>query len=583
MRITSPRQPATAEEIAAAVDAACGRRPGSLLLQNVRLVNVYSAEIYEADVLLAGRLIAGVGHGFAAEQVLDLAGYTLLPGLIDGHMHLESSLVEALEYARAVVPRGVTAVVCDPHEIANVLGLEGVRYILRSAAGLPLDVFATASSCVPATALETAGAAFGLDEIATVLDLPEVVGVAELMNFPGIVAGDPDQLAKAFLAETRGLVADGHAPGLTGPGLHAYAVAGVRSDHECITAEEAVEKLRAGLTVMIREASGAHNLEALLPAVTTANSDRFLLVTDDVLPHDLVRQGGVDHAVRRAVARGLDPITAVQMATLNPARYFGLARRGAVAPGHLADLVAVEDLQELRAHLVFKEGRLVARDGELLASLPGRRDGAVRDTVRLPALTPDRLALHHAGGPARVIGLMPGQITTRQLIVTPKVERGQAVPDPERDLAKLVVIERHGRSGRVGAGLVNGFGLTRGALASTVAHDSHNLVACGMNDADILVAARALAECGGGFAVADGGRVLARLPLPVAGLMSTESLEVVIAGLDDLNAAARALGVQLENPFMALSFLALPVIPELKLTDAGLVDVARGQVVPLAV
>lgn len=583
MRITSPRQPATAAEIAAAVEAAGGRRPGSLLLRRGRLVNVYSAEVYEADVLLAGRLIAGIGSGFTAEQTLDLAGYTLLPGLIDGHMHLESSLIEAREYARAVVPRGVTAVVCDPHEIANVLGLDGVRYILRSAAGLPLDVFATASSCVPATALETAGAAFGLGEIAAVLDMAGVVGVAELMNFPGMVAGESDQLAKTFLAETRGLVADGHAPGLTGPGLNAYAAAGVRSDHECTTAAEAVEKLRAGLTVMIREASGAHNLAALLPAVTAANSDRFLLVTDDVHPHDLVRRGGVDHSLRQAVALGLDPIAAVQMATLNPARYFGLSRRGAVAPGHLADLVVVEDLKEFRAHVVFKEGRLVARDGELLASLPTQRDRAMQNSIRLPALTPDRFALRHAGGPARAIGLMPGQITTRQLIVTPRVENGAAMPDPDGDLAKLVVIERHGRSGRVGVGLVHGFGLKRGALASTVAHDSHNLIACGMDDADILVAARSLAECGGGFAAAAGGQLLDRLPLPVAGLMSTESLDVVIAGLDGLNAAVRTLGIQLENPFMALSFLALPVIPELKLTDAGLVDVARGQVVPLAV
>lgn len=573
-------------EIAAAVDAAAGRRPGTVLLCGGRLVNVLSGEVHPADVLLAGRLIAAVGPPGALDGSApvreELAGAYIMPGLIDGHLHLESALVEPREYARAVVPRGVTAVVADPHEIANVLGLRGARYMLSATEGLPLTAFFTASSCVPATVLETAGAHLGVAEIAELLDHPRMVGVAELMNFPGVVAGDPDELAKAYLAEERGKVCDGHAPLLAGRELSAYACAGIHSDHEASHVEEAREKLRAGLHIMIREASGARNLAALLPLVTPATAWRFSFVTDDRFPHDLVRAGGVDLLVRESVALGLDPVLAVQLATVSTARYFRLPRRGAVAPGYVADVAVVDDLVGFRARLVFQAGRPVARDGRLLVDLPRHEDAGVLDTVRLPELDAGRLALPHGGGPVRVVGTLPGQIITRDLRVDPRVVDGQVVADPERDLAKLVVIERHGRSGRVGVGLIRGLGLQRGAIASTVAHDSHNLIIAGMADEDILAAARAVAAMQGGFAAVAGGALLASLALPVAGLMSREPLDRVMAHMDRLEASARELGVTLPSPFMALSFMALPVIPELKLTDHGLVDVLGSRVVPLA-
>lgn len=575
-----------AAEQARAVAAAAGREPGSLLLRGGQVVNTFTAEVYPADLLLAGPLIAAAGPpgslDGAARKTLELDGAYVLPGLIDGHLHLESALVTPREYARAVVPRGVTAVVADPHEIANVLGTRGIEYMLHATAGLPLEVFFTASSCVPASPLETAGAALDPAAIAGLLAHPRMVGVAELMNFPGVVAGHQPELAKAALAEAAGKVCDGHAPLLAGRELCAYAAAGVQSDHECSSAAEALEKLRLGLHIMIREGSAARNLAALLPLVTPATAHRFSLVTDDRHPHDLVQEGGVDHAVRRAVALGLPAPLAVQLASLNTARYFRLPRRGAVAPGYQADLWICDDLQRLTARQVFKDGRLVAMDGRLLADPPAYTDATVHGTVRLPELTAERLALPHGGGPVRVIGALPDQIITRALTVEPTVRDGQAVADPDRDLVKLAVIERHGRGGGVGVGLLQGLGLRRGALASTVAHDSHNLVVAGVDDADMLTAARAVAAAGGGFAAVAGGQVRALLPLPVAGLMSPEPLDQVMARLQELEQAAGALGVSLPSPFMALSFLALTVIPELKLSDQGLVDVMSARLVPLA-
>ncbi len=550
----------TLEEIRFAVDAAAGRRPGTLLLRRANLLNVFSGERYQTDILLAGRLVAALGEGYRAETEIDLDGQTVAPGLIDGHLHLESALVEPREYARAVVPRGVTAVVADPHEIANVLGVPGVSYILKATEGLPLDVFVTASSCVPATHLETAGARLGLTEIDELLRHPRVVGVAELMNFPGIVEGDETELGKALLAERHGKVADGHSPLLRGRGLNAYLAAGISSDHESSDPEEALEKLRLGCRLMIREGSAARNLAALLPLVTPANAHQVSFVTDDRDPADLLKDGGVDLLVRRAIAAGMDPTLAVRLGSLNTARHYRLARRGAVGPGYLADLAVLGDLGAYRADLVIKSGQVVARDGRLLADLPRYTDPSVLNTVHLPDLTPERLAVPNYG---RAIELIPGEIITRDVAVT----------GSEEDLAKLVVIERHGRSGTIGVGWVLGFGLRRGAIASTVAHDSHNLIIAGADDTSILAAARAIAEMRGGFVAVDGDAVLARLPLPIAGLISPEPLEAVRDSLVALEHAAAALGVYIRSPFMALSFLALPVIPELKLSDLGLIRV----------
>ncbi|MGE5675235.1 MAG: adenine deaminase [Mycobacterium leprae] len=577
--------PVQPDEVQHAIAVAGGRTPGSLLLTGVQVVNVFTGEMLPGPILLAGRLIAGVGDAVqdaAAEAVLDLSGYVVAPGFVDGHVHLESALVEPREYARAVVPRGVTAVVWDPHEWANVVGEFAFTAARQATDGLALDVFFTASSCVAASPLETAGASLSPEALDQLLAGSRVVGLGELMNFPGVIAGGAEELAKAWCAERRGKVIDGHAPLLTGRGLQAYAVAGIGSDHECMVLEEAREKLRLGLMVFIREGSAARNLEALLPLVTRQNRDRFCFVTDDRHPHDLVHEGGVDFAVRKAVNRGMEATIAVQLATLNPARYFGLRRRGAVAPGYMADL-AILDPQTLSAHMVFKEGRLVAQDGELLTDVSPPIDPRLLETVKLPVLTPERLSLGGAAPQVRVIGLVPDQIVTRSLLLEPTVREGEMVPDPGRDLAKLVVIERHGRTGGVGVGLLQGLGLRKGAIASTVAHDAHNIIVAGMSDGDILLAARAVAETGGGFAVVDDGRLVARLELPVGGLMSHQPLDTVAAELEQLERAARDLGVHIRRPFMAISFLALSVIPELKLTDQGLVEPASGQLVSLRV
>jgi len=575
-------------EVAWAVDAASGRRPGSLRLDNARIVDVFTGAVVSGSVLLAGRLIAGVGPeyaGAAADATVSLDGRWLAPGLIDGHMHFESSLVVPREYCRAVLPRGVTAVVADPHELANVLGPAGPHWLLDASAGLPLDVFVTASSCVPATTMESTGGRMELADIAALLEHPRVVGVAELMNYPGMIAGTERELAKVALAAAHGKVADGHAPQVTGRALQAYFAAGVGSDHEATSVEEGRAKLQAGCFLFIRNASAARNVEALAPLVSPFTASRIGFVTDDVEPHDLWRDGGVDSGVRRAIAAGVDPVLALRCASLSTATYFRLPRRGAVAPGYWADLLVLEDLATLQAQRVYKAGRLVAEDGALLAEppVPVYDQALVAGTVRIPALDPEMLRLTAPGtGSVRAIGLVPHQILTRALSVMPRLEGGDAVAAPEIDVAKLVSVERHRASGRVGRGLVQGFGLQRGAIASSLAHDNHNLIAAGVDDASLLAALRRCAELGGGFVVAAGGRPVAEVPLPVAGLMSPAALGAVRGQLNDLESAAQALGVHHPSPFMTLSFLSLAVIPELRLTDHGLVDVGAGRVVGLA-
>jgi len=569
------------------VAVAAGRETGDLLLTGGQVANVFTGEVLPADVLLVGRLVAAVGEGLSgARQTIDLNGATIVPGLIDGHVHIESALVTPASFAEVVVPRGVTAVVCDPHEIANVAGEAGVRWLLDVADDLPLDVWVTVPSCVPSTLLETTGASFGLPEMERLLAHPLVVGVAELMSFPALVGGDPENLAKADLAASAGLRAEGHAPGLTGRGLQAYLAAGVASDHEATTLEEGREKLRAGAYLMVREGSVTRDLAAMLPLLEPGNAGRIGLVTDDRLPHDLLTEGGVDHAVRAAIAGGVDPVYALRCASYNHALHFRLVRRGAVAAGYFADLVVTRSLEEFEAELVYKDGSLVARHGRLAAGprrLDLRAEPALRDTVRIRELTGASFRLEvPAGEPrARCIVALENQIVTGSMLVSPTTEDGEAVADPSRDIAKLACVERHGRHGGVAVGLVTGFGLKRGALASSVGHDHHNLLVVGMDDTDMAVACRRLAETGGGLVAVADGQVLAELKLPLAGLVTDAPLAEVAADLEALHAAAEDLGVTLSSPFMALSFLGLPVIPELKLTDLGLVDTVRGELVPL--
>ena len=580
--------PATLVEVRHAVDVAAGRTSGSLLIKNARLLNVFTNAEESSEVLLAGRLVAAVGESVSAAEaaeVIDLDGAYLAPGLINGHVHIESSLVTPAAYAEAVLPRGVTGVVCDPHEIANVAGIPGIEWLLDSSEALPLDVFVTAPSSVPSTTMETSGASLGLDQIATLLEYQRVVGVAEMMSFPAVIQGDEENLSKVLLAERWRKTAEGHAPALTGRELQAYLAAGIVSDHEATSHDEGLEKLRAGVFLMVREGSVTRNLEALMALVDPRYGDRVGFVTDDRLPHDLLDEGGVDCLVRGAIRAGVDPVYAVRCASYNVARHYRLPRRGAVAPGYLADLVVVDDLEAFRAAAVYKEGRLVATGGNLTSAItrPEVDASAVTATVRLPPLSEASFRLEAPAGPVRCIRPVPYQVLTEATTVTPTVRGDEVVADPECDLLKLVCLERHGKGGGIGVGLVSGFGLTRGALASTVGHDHHNLMAVGADDADLLTACRRLGQLGGGFVAVADGDVLAELALPLAGLVTDRPLPEVREQLDALEAAAEALGNRLPAPFMTLSFLGLPVIPELRLTDMGLVDVFVSQLVPLGV
>ena len=575
------------KEIAYAVDAAAGRCAGSLLIKNVQLMNVFTLELEVSHVLVAGRLIAGVGPSYetaVADVVIDAAGTYLAPGLIDGHVHIESSLVTPSAYTEGVLPRGVTGVVCDPHEIANVAGLAGIRWLLERSESLPLDVWVTAPSCVPSTSLETSGAVLGLPEIEELLQHPRVVGVAEIMSFPAVIAADEENLSKVLLAERYRKSPEGHAPSVSGWDLQAYLAAGIASDHESTTLAEGLEKLRSGVFLMMREGSVTRNLEALLPLLTVAHSHRIGFVTDDRLPHDLLDEGGVDCLVRMAIAAGIDPVLAVRCGSYSTAQHYALPRRGAIAPGYLADMLLVDDLTSFSVAAVYKEGQQVAQAGKLLIPVQPREvdSSPVLNTVKLPVLSEASFQLMASSKEVRCIKAIPYQVLTEELHVSPKTEAGLVVADTERDYLKLACVERYGKTGGVALCLVHGFGLKAGALASTVGHDHHNLLAVGVKDQDMLAACRRLEQLGGGFVAVKDGEVIAELALPIAGLVTHEPLTEVRAKLDKLEAAARALGASIPSPFMTLSFLGLAVIPELRLTDRGLVDVNKSELVSFA-
>ncbi len=562
-----------AEDFAA---VARGEAEADLLLAGARIVDVFSGVVEEGSVAVSGGMIAGFGDRPARRKV-DLGGSYLCPGFIDGHVHIESSMVSLPEYARAVVPAGTTAVVTDYHEIANVLGLEGIRYMMSSGRGLPLDVFVMLPSCVPATPVETAGAVLEAQDLIPLLEEEKVIGLGEVMNFPGVIAADPAVMAKITACE--GLPIDGHAPGLGGRRLDAYIAAGVESDHECVSEDEAAEKLAKGMFIYIREGSTARNMEALLPIVGTASAGRCIFVDDDRQPKDLLDEGHMDHILRKAVRLGLDPITAVRMVTLYPARRFALARRGGIVPGWRADLAVLEDLEHFRVLQVYKEGEMVAEGGELAVEVPA--GVAAPAAMRIAWERTGGIGVRAQGERMLVIGVTPNQIVTSTLTEAVKVKGGMAVSDVSRDLLKACVFERHRGTGNVGIGFMRGFGLREGAMASTVAHDSHNLIALGTSDGEIMAAAKAVERMGGGQVVVRGGEVVADLPLDVAGLMSSLPLREVRDRVQALQQAARGMGCPLEDPFMALSFMALPVIPELKLTDRGLFDTAAFRHVPL--
>ncbi len=564
-------------ELEELIGFARGDAPVDLLLANGRIVDVLSGEIHEADLAIVRSRIVGIGD-YEAEEVVDLGGAYVAPGWIDAHVHIESSLVPPAEFARAVVPRGTTTVVTDPHEIANVLGLDGIRFMFENAKRGPLSMYVMASSCVPATTMETNGAVLRSYDLASFKADPWVIGLAEVMNFPGVVRGDAEVLEK--IREFENLVIDGHCPGLTGKQLAAYVAAGIRSDHECTSVEEAREKLRLGLTIFVREATNARNLKALLPLVTPENHHRICFCTDDRQPSDLLDEGHIDFMVRTAIEEGIPPILAIRMATWNPASYFRLHDRGALTPGRRADIVVFDDLARPEARLVFRGGQRVAEDGAMLVPRPERPEHPLRSTVNV-AWDHIDLRIPANGRRLLAIGVVPNQLTTERIETEATVRDGEAVADPSRDLLKIAVVERHRSTGAVGKGFVRGLGLARGALASTIAHDHHNLIVVGADDASMWTAARRAADLGGGLVVADGDAVLAEVPLPYGGLMSDRPIEEVREQLDATLRAARELGSSLHDPFMAMSFLGLEVIPSLKRTDQGLVDVDRFELVPL--
>jgi adenine deaminase len=549
-----------------------GDEPADLVLKGGHVLSVFTREWLDVDVAVTGGHVVGLGS-YQGLQTLDVDGAYVVPGFIDAHMHIESSKLMFDQFARAVLPHGTTAVVADPHEIANVLGTDGIHWMLDVCAELPLDVFVMASSCVPASQFESPRRPLGTGDIASLLRRHRTIGIAEMMNFPGVIAGAPAEIEKL----TTGLTdhVDGHAPGVRGPALNAYLAAGIGSDHEATTVEEALEKRRLGMWVMLREASIARNLRDLLPLVRDFGPERCMFCTDDREPNFIVQEGHINQMVRVAVEEGIAPEVALVMATLHPAQYHRLWRNGAVAPGYRADLLVLDDLRSFRPRLVLKDG---AQPEFPIIEVPEW----VRQTVHVPEIDAADFAVR-ASGRIRVIRVIPGQLLTGCEIMEPAQRDGELVSDPARDLVKIAVVERHHATGRIGVGFATAVGLQRGAYASTVAHDAHNLVVLGADDESMAACVRRLAEIGGGVVVADGGRVVDELALPVAGLMSDRPLLEVDRKLAALEARLREMGVAMEAPFMCLSFLALSVIPELKITDRGLVDVGSFQLVPLTI
>ncbi len=550
-----------------------GDEPADLVLSGGRVLSVFTREWLDVDVAIKDGHVVGLGS-YEGRERLDVKGAYLVPGFIDAHMHIESSKLMVDEFARAVLAQGTTTVVADPHEIANVLGTDGIHWLLDCCSDLPLDVYVMASSCVPASRFESPRRPFTTGDIESLLRRHRVIGVAEMMNFPGVIAGDESELAKLKTGLTNHV--DGHAPGVRGPRLNAYIAAGISSDHEATTFEEALEKRRLGMWVMLREASIARNLRDLLPLIKQYGTDRCTLCTDDREPDFIVEHGHINQMVRVAVEEGISPEDAVVMATINAATYHRLWHLGAIAPGYQADILILDDLKSFRPRQVLKRG---APPWHLKLEAPEW----VRQTVSVAPVdaTSFRIAAHSKK--IRVMRVIPAQLLTGSESVEPTVKGGCIVADPSRDLIKIAVLERHHASGRIGLGFATNVGLKRGAFASTVAHDAHNIVVLGVDDGDMAACVTRLAQIGGGIVIAEGGNVVEELPLPIAGLMSDQPLAEVHHRLRSMEARLKAMGVTMAAPFMTVSFLALSVIPELKITDRGLVDVNRFELVPLAI
>ena len=552
------------------INVARGFEKADLVIKNANIVNVLSEEIHKADIAIKDGIIAGIGENYSGEKEIDIQGAYVTPSFIDGHVHLESTMMLPSEFAKVALPAGTTTVIIDPHEISNVLGLHGISFMHEAVKNLPLDVYTMLPSCVPATPFETSGFDLNSYDLSLLIDKPWVLGLAEMMNFPGVLNQDNNVMAKLELAKSRGKCIDGHAPYLHGKDLCAYIASGVKSDHECTTPDEAIEKLRLGMYVMIREGTAAKDLDALMPVLKTCNTRKCIFVTDDRHPADLKEH--INGMVRRAVEAGVDPVKAVQIASLNTAEYFGLKNLGAIAPGYKADLLILPDLKTFKPDLVIKNGVVAAENGKLIAELPENEALAVRNSVNVRWITPEDFRIEAKGSKVTALEVIPHQLITKSVVSEVKIEDGNAVSNVDNDTLKICVIERHRATGNIGKGFVKGFNLKCGAIASTVAHDSHNMIVIGTNDADMYAAAVALIKCKGGKVVVKDGEVISELPLPIAGLMSDRDFDYVVNKCEELNKTAHSIGCKIEDPFMTMGFLSLPVIPELKVTDKGVFD-----------
>ncbi len=581
------------------IDLAIGKEKIDLIITNANIVNVFSGEIYKGDVAIADGIFVGFSRiseytekGY--HKVIDAQERFMCPGLIDGHIHIESTFLSPREFCNLVASKGTSAVICDPHEIANVIGLSGIDYFLNSSSNMPVKVYIMMPSCVPTTMMETSGATILDSDVYKYLNCNpgSVIGLAEMMNYPGVISKDNQILSKLIVAGSK--PKDGHAPMLSGKLLDGYIIAGLHSDHECSNFEEAVEKLRKGMHIMIREGTHEKNLSALIPLINDFNSSHLSLVSDDRDARDLKEHGHMDYLVRTAISLGVSPITAIQMASINTAKYFGLNNIGAIAPGYRADFILLDDLESFKISEVFLNGNKIYASNEnntvnniikkanenqdnygvLQSSIPTFQNTInIKDFDHNVFVVPFKSSL---SSNIQVIGVIPGQIVTQKRIIKPKIEKNNVISDSERDLAKIAVIERHHSTGNIGLGFIQGLGLKTGAIASSVAHDSHNLIVAGMNDIDMLTAVKHISEIGGGLTVVNNNKVIASFPLPIAGLMSDKRVEVVISNLDSINESCNMLGDNVtKDPFMLLSFMSLPVIPELKLTDKGLIDVDK--------
>ena len=565
------------EHLKELIAAARGDTESDLVLKNGNILNVFTGEIETADVAIKDGTIIGIGTYNGKEQI-DVSDKYICPGLIDGHIHIESSMISPAEFAKAVLPHGTTAVVADPHEIANVAGVEGIEYMIEAARDLPIDIFYMLPSCVPATGMDESGAVLKAEDLDRFYQNSGVKGLAELMNFYGTVRGDEDILDKIAGAVKAGKAIDGHAPGLSGNDLNAYIVAGVGSDHECSNTDEALLKLRRGQWVMVREGTAAKNMDKLLPMFDDMYCDRCMVVSDDKHAGDIVKFGHMDYVVRKAVRSGKKASNAVKMASLNPSRYFGLGKRGAIAPGYIADILVVSDFDLFKVEMVFKNGKLVARDGQVTADIKSRINPEdyprVYNSFNLDPVKPDDLALKQKGSKKRVIELVKNEILTREVIVPAELDKSPSGIQIDKDILKIAVIERHRRTGHIGIGFVRGYGIQKGAIASSVAHDSHNIIVVGTNDEDMAVATNAVLSNNGGLSIAQDGKVLSSMALPIAGLMSemeaSESEDLLI----EMKVMAKHMGCkQGIDPFMTLAFTALPVIPKIRILTQGVFDV----------